>query len=58
MIIVTIVVVGPREPVEIYGLRSKNRCFWLLNRPFQALFDAFFKRFIYYVKMFLWSDPI
>jgi hypothetical protein len=26
--------------------------------PFKALFDAFFKRFIYYIKMFLWTPFI
>ena len=25
--------------------------------PFKALFDAFLKRFIYYIIMFLWPDP-
>ena len=32
-------------------------CFWPPKCPSKALFDAFYKRFVYYIMMFLWPDP-
>lgn len=33
-------------------------CFWLPKSPFKPLFDAMLKRFIHYIKMFLWPDAL
>ena len=42
---------------HLYVIFFLKVCFGPPKCPFKALFEAKFKRFIYYIKMFLWPDP-